>query len=53
VLVNASPRIVEGEGLGGGAALGVAAPPVWRGGPVTLDALTTTRVSGDGRGWAR
>lgn len=50
VLVNASPRIVEGEGLGEGAALGVAAPPGGRGGPVTLTALTTTRLAGEGQG---
>lgn len=50
VLVNASPRIVEGEGLGEGAALGVAASPGGHGGPVTLGALTTTRLVGRGQG---
>jgi len=50
VLVNASPRIVEGEGLGEGAALGVAAPPGGHGGAVTLAALTTTRLAGHGQG---
>ena len=50
VLVNASPRAVEGEGLGEGAALGVAAPPGAPGGPVTIAALTTTRLVGEGPG---
>lgn len=50
VIVNASPRTVEGEGLGEGAALGVAAPPGGHGGPVTLAALTTTRLAGQGQG---
>ena len=50
VLVNASPRAVEGEGLGEGAALGVAAPPGAPGGPVTITALTTTRLVGEGPG---
>ena len=50
VLVNASPRVVEGEGLGDGATLGVSAPPGAEGGPVTITALTTTRLVGEGRG---